>query len=230
MNTIYTFGDGFALGHIWPEWPQILQALMPDTQVANTAAVGAGPEWLVYKFVQILPQNSTVIFQWPQADRFDKLLEDRAWTDLANTDPVYDFNQHDGWWLSSASRMPKVREYHTEFVQRNQHIMRLATYRELVRHTLENNNCKYLFITTQEQSTYARKFTENVRLNQVQPSPIVHFKWLTEIVIPAIGLEIDQTRSSKLENLIVNQQWEPFYYDRDQLWDTLLEELNNPDT
>ena len=230
MSTIYTFGDGFAVGHIWPEWPQILQALLPNTQVINTAAVGAGPEWLTHKFVQILPKNSTVIFQWPQADRFDKVLEDQRWSALADADSTYSFNQHDGWWLTSASRTAEVREYHTKFVQRKQHLLRLEMYKELIKNTLENNNCKYVFTSTHDQSIYARKFPENIRLNQTQPSPFVHYSWLIEHILPAVNLEIDQSRSNILKNLILQQNWEPFYYDRTKVWDDLLEELNIVDT
>ena len=45
MNKIFCFGDGFATGHIWPEWPQILQELAPQYQVINTAGIGAGSEF-----------------------------------------------------------------------------------------------------------------------------------------------------------------------------------------
>ena len=58
MKKIYTFGDGFATGHLWPEWPQILQALVPDYQVHNTAGIGAGAEWLVSGFVDLIPDLS----------------------------------------------------------------------------------------------------------------------------------------------------------------------------
>jgi hypothetical protein len=52
MKKIFCFGDGFATGHIWPEWPQILQALVPNCQVVVTAGIGAGSEFLV--FIKIL--------------------------------------------------------------------------------------------------------------------------------------------------------------------------------
>ena len=94
IKNIYTFGDGYATGHLWPEWPQILQALVTDYQVVNTAGIGAGPEYLVHKLVQQLDkmQNSYVIFQWPSPNRFDKLIENDHWVDIANNDPVYHFN------------------------------------------------------------------------------------------------------------------------------------------
>ena len=53
MQKIFCFGDGFATGHIWPEWPQILQTLLPDKQIINTAGIGAGAEFLVSGFADL---------------------------------------------------------------------------------------------------------------------------------------------------------------------------------
>ena len=117
MKKIYTFGDGFATGHLWPEWPQILQALVPDYTVNNTcSAIGAGAEYLVTGLVDLVPElaNNLVIFQWPMAARFDKLIEDKHWFHVGKTDPVYHFNFHKRpygiWWISSASQQPQVKE------------------------------------------------------------------------------------------------------------------------
>jgi len=225
---IYTFGDGYAAGHIWPEWPQILQALLPDCTVINTAAVGAGPEWLVHKFVELVPvmQNSTVIFQWPQADRFDKLLEDPWWKAIADSDAVYDFNQYNSWWLSSASNSPKVKQYHREFIQSQQHQVRLNTYQVLVKNTLENLNCKYIETSTKDQESYSRRSEFNsIRQQEIQPSPAVHFEW-----VMGLGLDISKTRANKLKTLIDCQEWTPYYHDRELVWTTILAELNNPNT
>lgn len=225
---IYTFGDGYATGHIWPEWPQILQALVPEYTVINTAAVGAGPEWLVHKFVELVPkmENSTVIFQWPQADRFDKLIEDQWWQDLADSDKIYSFNQHNNWWLTSASATPKIKQYHREFVQPKQHQVRLSTYQVLVKNTLENIGCRYISVSTAEQERYSRspQFL-NSRQREVQPSPIVHLCWLLEL-----GLDINADRANRLKTLVNQQEWVPYYYDRDQVWRNILAELNNPNT
>ena len=88
---IFTFGDGYATGHIWPEWPQILKALCPEHEIINTAGIGAGYEFLVSNFVYMLPQlhNQATIFQWPHPQRFDKLLEDESWDDIIKNDTTY---------------------------------------------------------------------------------------------------------------------------------------------
>jgi hypothetical protein len=233
MSNIYTFGDGFATGHIWPEWPQILQALLPEHNVINTSAVGAGAEWLVHRFVQLLPTiDGTVIFQWPQANRFDKLLEDPNWTEIANNDPVYNFNQYtyndETWWLSSASTHPLVTSYHREFVQENQAAARISDYKVLVSHSLPSKKCRYVEVDTRSQDIFSndKKYIQ-LRQTEVQPSPLVHYDWLIEVVLPATTLVYDKTRAASLRNLIQCQEWIPFYYDRQLVWDSLLTKLNN---
>jgi hypothetical protein len=226
MNKIYTFGDGFATGHIWPEWPQILQALLPDYNVINTSAVGAGPEWLVHNMIQQLPNmaNSKVIFQWPQANRFDKLIEDSTWQEIANKDPVYAFNQHKSknelWWLSSASKQKEVQEYHNIFVQNAQHNTRWQDYKILIKHTLENFKCTYVAIDTSDQEKFSRDviFSE-VRLNEIQPSPVVHFRYLIDIVLPQLNnIVVDEHRLLVLQSRIFSHFWKAYDPDRDEIW------------
>lgn len=234
MKKIYTFGDGFATGHIWPEWPQILQALVPEYSVVNTcSAIGAGAEYLVTGFVDLIPEikNQLVIFQWPQASRFDKLIEDESWFRVGKTDPAYHFNFYKRpygiWWISSASQQPQVKEYHENFVQSGQHKIRLQNYQTLVRNTLENLNCAYYFTSTDEQQYYSTltRFAET-RQQQVQPSPAVHYYFLTEKILPNISIPYDATRAQRLENLIIHQQWQAFDPDCNDIWHDLVARLN----
>ena len=233
MKKIYTFGDGFATGHLWPEWPQILQALVPDYQVHNTAGIGAGAEWLVSGFVDLIPDltGHTVIFQWPQADRFDKMIEDKHWFVIGKTDPVYHFNFHKcsygTWWLSSASKQPLVREYHEKFVQTGQHKLRLKNYQTLVQNTLENISCPYYFTSTPEHHNYSisNRFQET-RQQEVQPSPIVHYYFLVEKILPNINIAVDPARRQRLEQLITAQPWQPYDPYRAAIWQDLVAHLD----
>jgi hypothetical protein len=233
MKKIYTFGDGFATGHLWPEWPQILQALVPDYQVHNTAGIGAGAEWLVSGFVDLIPDLSEhqVVFQWPQADRFDKLIEDKHWFVIGKTDPVYHFNfhkcTHGIWWISSASQQPQVREYHEKFVQAGQHHLRLKNYQTLVKNTLENINCKYVFTSTHEQQYYStlNRF-KDVRQQEIQPSPIVHYYFLVEKILPNLNITVDKSRQQRLEQLITAQPWQPHDPYQAAVWQDLVARLD----
>lgn len=233
MKKIYTFGDGFATGHLWPEWPQILQALAPDYQIHNTAGIGAGAEWLVSGFVDLIPDltGHRVVFQWSQSDRFDKLIEDKHWFNIGKTDPVYHFNfykcTHGTWWLSSASQQLPVREYHEKFVQAGQHHLRLKNYQTLVKNTLENINCNYVFTSTHEQQYYStlNRF-KDVRQQEVQPSPIVHYYFLVEKILPNLNIAVDPARQQRLEQLITTQTWQPYDPYQAAIWQDLVARLD----
>lgn len=232
MNKIFTFGDGFATGHLWPEWPQILQALLPEYAIVNSAGIGAGPEWLVHKFVNLLPDiaNNIVVFQWPQADRFDKLIENADWNDIVNSDPVYHFNLHSDddntWWLSSASETPIVQQYHT-IVQQKQHKIRRKNYEILVKNTLENNNCNYYFTSTLDQQLFSnQKRFYTTRQNNIQPSPIVHFYFVTEVILPNLKIQVCENRILNLMQLITTQDWHAYDPDRDEIWNNITSKLD----
>jgi hypothetical protein len=225
INNIYCFGDGYALGHIWPEWPQILQALLPECKVSVIAGVGAGPEWLVTRLVQELEHmhNSTVIFQWPQSNRFDKLVTDQRWQHIGQQDPVYHFNFHSAkqqtWWLSSASDHSDVRQYH-KTVQLAQHQQRLDNYQILVRNTLENIGCHVVFTSTHTQEQFSKQTQfSNIRQQQVQPSPLVHFYFVKEVLLPQ--LKQKPVAMDRLRQLIVDQSWIAYDPDRESIWQQL---------
>jgi hypothetical protein len=218
-NNIYCFGDGYAHGHIWPEWPQILEALLPDHTVITVSGVGAGPEYLVTRFSQLLPMDGTVIFQWPQADRFDKIIEDDNWMQQVTVDPVYHFNTYTEnnikWWLSSASTNSNIVEYHKKYIQPTQANVRLKTYQILVRTILENTNCPYVFTSTREQEIHSQQDSA-IRGHEIQPSPLSHFNFLTEKIMPAINLH--NRHAQILKDLITKQMWIPYDPNREEIW------------
>jgi hypothetical protein len=232
-NKIFTFGDGFATGHIWPEWPQILQALLPDYQVINTAGIGAGAEFLVSGFVDCIPDmhGSTVIFQWPQHQRFDKLVEDDSWQHIITNDPVYYFNTvadcgDRKWWLSSASKMQEIKDYHNRFVQSSQHIHRQNVYKALITQTAENLNCRLIHTETELENRFSHEERfKLIRQTEVQPSPIVHFYWLIEKIIPQLGVKVDAELKKQLELLVTQTRWVPYDPDREEIWLKIKEQL-----
>jgi hypothetical protein len=233
MKKIFCFGDGFATGHIWPEWPQILQTLVPEHQVINTAGIGAGTEFLVSGFVDLidLMHDSIVIFQWPGAARFDKLVEDDSWQNIIANDPTYHFNvnvdaQGRNWWLSSASTVQDVQCYHSLYVQQSQHNRRQQVYQTLVSQTASNLNCQIVHTSTWSADTFSQhdRF-RSTRQTQVQPSPIVHFYWLIEQIIPQIAITVDQNLQKELELLINQTQWIPYDPDRESIWSEINAKL-----
>lgn len=227
-NKIYCFGDGYAHGHIWPEWPQILEALLPEYEIKVISGIGAGPEYLVTQFSKLLPVDGQVIFQWPMANRFDKIIQDEYWDNILSTDPVYSFNtythEQDTWWLSSASKSDDIKEYHLKFVQTNQAIIRLNVYRSLVKEILDKSGYRYVFTSTDEQEEFNQNYL-SVRGNEIQPSPLSHFYFLIEKIMPALNLT--SYNHTALEHLLTACNWIPYDPDRTEIWQTIKTQLKN---
>jgi hypothetical protein len=214
---IYTLGDGYATGHIWPEWPQIMQALLPDYKVVNLAGIGAGAEFLVSQMVDHVTSNSYVVFQWPYPKRFDKLV-DENWDKIIKSDPVYHFNIVNGWWLSSASTQPEVEHYHKFYINSTQHNKRLSVYQTLTKHMLKDLGCVYCDISTDSQEKFSQldRFT-HTRLNEIQPSPIVHLHYTLEVVLPGLEIIPNKDRVDVITSRIYQTDWIPYHPDRESM-------------
>lgn len=229
MNSIFCFGDGYAHGHIWPEWPQILQALLPETQVIACTGIGAGNEYLTNLLIQFGDQikDQTIIFQWAQPGRFDKLIEDDQWLARAKRDPIYHFNLYESagktWWLSSASTDEKIKEYHNFFVQNSQENLRLINQKILIESYLKLHSCNYLFVSTKEQELFCSSYPTQLRGTEVQPAPLLHFYYIKEVLAPKLDLNIDIDRYNKLEQLIKQHKWQAYDSDRDEIWQKMSE-------
>jgi len=232
-NKIFCFGDGYAAGHIWPEWPQILQALLPDHKVITQAGIGAGPEWIVTCIVNSLTDltGHSVIVQWPQPNRFDKIINNDRWRQIVATDPHYNSNlytvgQHT-WWLSSASQLPQITQYHDQYVCWQQHQQRSGDYQQLVKHALANLQCHYVSDSVQNQITYSQagRFKE-IRQREVQPSPMVHFCYLVEHLLPQLNVSVSEHRLLQLQKEIHAQAWIPYDPDRQSIWEDLVNRMS----
>jgi hypothetical protein len=219
-------------GHIWPEWPQILQALLPQYQVIVKSGVGAGNEFLIDQLLNSSCQGHSVIFQWAHANRFDKLLQDDYWTYMAKQDPVYFFNFETNpsgtWWLSSASQNQKIQEYHNFFVQSQQSQLRLKNQKILVENYLQNQNCNYWFTSTYEQEQFSCAHKENyLRGTEIQPGPQMHFYFVVECIKPALNLQIDKDLQQKLQTLISNTRWKSYDPDRVEIWQNICTQISS---
>jgi hypothetical protein len=209
-----------------------LSALVPDYQVVNSAGIGAGAEYLVHRLVRQLDamRGNHVIFQWPVADRFDKIVEDQRWADIIKNDPVYHFNtvadDMHVWWLSSASQQKEIRTYHEFFVQAEQQRMRVEDYKILVQNTLENIGCETHYTSLVEEVNYSRQDRfQDIRQQEVQPSPPVHYYFLMECILPNTTIQVDTARAQHLEQLLLDQPWQAYDPNRAQIWQELTQRL-----
>lgn len=232
MNKIFTFGDGFATGHIWPEWPQIMDALLEDYEIINISGVGAGPEFLVTSLVNNIDKlrGQTVVFQWPFAFRFDKLLEDDTWDKIISSDTTYCENiktiNDQRWWLSSASLTDEIAEY-SKFIQEKQAQTRLEVYKVLTKHTLDNLLCNYYFTSTIDEILFSKQSRFHLtKLQEIQPSPVVHYYFVVEEIIPSLGIELSINKKKTLENLILETKWVPYDPNRDEIWNEIVNKID----
>lgn len=229
MNKIFCFGDGYAHGHIWPEWPQLMQILFPNLEVFVASGVGSGNEFLVKQLLDFGDQlqNQLVIFQWAQAQRFDKVVEDDKWLEICNKDKVYDFNLYNDinttWWLSSASDNTDIKKYHNFYIQQKQANIRLDMYKKLVDGYLRNLNCKVIFTSTEQQEKFSRdsRFV-NTRSNEVQPSPIVHLDFVLEELLPQTNLVPNQKVLEYLKHAVGSTKWKAYDKDRAENFNNMV--------
>jgi len=231
MNNIYCVGDGFAHGHIWPEWPQILQALLPDMNIHLISGIGSGNEFLISRLLQHDVVDQTVIFQWADARRFDKIIEDKQWEDTAKLDPIYHFNFYQDrnytWWLSSGSENKDVRLYHAFYVQKKQAHQRLLDQKKLLAGYLISRNCLYVEISTDQHEAYSKESRfGHIRGKEVQPSPFVHLQFVKEILLPRLHIDVDIDRANYLERLISDHDWQPYDPDRTEIWNNMVKDLD----
>lgn len=240
---IYTFGDGFASGHIWPEWPQLLDAITDS--VENYGHVGSGNEFIFNCAVKAaLKANSNDIFlvQWAKSDRFDKIIEDSYSESVKQADSVYSdidktvFDQT--WWSSSASDQEIIKDYH-RLVGPIQSQNRSKLFAIALSYTLKFLGIKHLYfstypidfldedtellpwIDTDGMESYSQKFSN--RGNEVQPTPIVHLNYLKENILPRLNIELDQ----KIVDLVENVNFVAYDPDRDEKWNDLREKISN---
>lgn len=232
ITKIATAGDGFAANHIWPMWPHILQMTTIDTELASLGAIGAGNEYIFNSVLEHINSNETdlVIVQWAQSPRLDLIVDTNHKADIVKQDPVYNENMYDNWWLSSASTQPYVKTYHKDYIGIVQSRQRTKNYIISLAAILESRNIPYRFTTTYTSEHYPNRDINwdnwvwhspgsgmqeysllpefsSIRLNEVQPSPLVHLQWVLDILKPSLNLQWEFTHIEKLRELFARGDW-----------------------
>lgn len=251
---IYTFGDGFAAGHIWPEWPQLLEPILQKC-VRNFGHIGAGNEYIfncAVKSALNANTNDIFIIQWAPSDRFDKLLEDYIWENLQKTDSVYNeitaekYNQI--WWATSGSSLSEITRYKEFYIQPQQAINRTVLYMIALSKLLTNLNIQHLYFSTysfnysshdnyknlkeiswvelgQGMQEWSTQYPE-IRGIEIQPKPIIHVKYIIEKLLPKLGITIDLDIINKIYLLTNKINFVPYDVERAQVWMNLKNEIS----
>jgi hypothetical protein len=246
---IYTFGDGFAAGHIWPEWPQILSAVCNEP-VINYGYPGAGNNFIFSTVVEIaltIDEPSTFIVQWTNWNRFDKLLEDDSWNNTIQNDKkyshaVYEVNNKK-WWLSSGST--QMNDYRKKYQQQKQQQLFDIYHMVLLYEFLKQKGhvCFYCLtydfdinkLTNEQLSLLSQLPWINKLLGmdsvinlldrgtEIQPLPLGQARWILDFLsLPSL----DKIKLTHLIDLISAQQWIPYNPDREEIWTQLVQKLS----
>lgn len=245
---IYTFGDGFAAGHIWPEWPQILQAVSHDI-VINQAYPGAGNDLIFSTALRTAwsaEKISTFIIQWAPCRRFDKLLEDDSWNHIIKNDSKYAnavYQVYDQkWWLSSGSN--QVLDYHNKYQQIQQKTLFDIYHMILLNQFLISQGHRCLYLWTYDFDSAGldpctkQQFNQlpwingsqgmdtlidrSLRGTDIQPLPLGHALWVQQYLIEFV----DEPKLNKMIELLSDVCWVAFDPDRDEQWNQIKNQLS----
>jgi hypothetical protein len=81
-----------------------------------------------------------------------------------------------------------------------------------------------MFTSTAEQHSFSLK-NSKVRGTEIQPSPLSHYYFLIEKILPGLGLHSINT--AKLKDLLIAQKWRPYDPDSEEIWQNIKNQLKN---
>ncbi len=251
---IYTFGDGFAAGHIWPEWPQLIEPILHQP-LKNFGHIGAGNEYIyncAIKSAFTATSDDLFLVQWTDCMRFDKLIEDKQWEMIQETDKVYQgitatsFDQT--WWSTSASELDEINQYKSFYIQFQQATNRTVLYMITLSKILNSLNIRHVYFSTYsfDHSTHTNykelkelpwidfpmgmeewsRDHDKIRKNEIQPSPLIHLKYIIEKILPKLQIKINIKILDEIYKLVDDYDFEPYHWDREQIWKNLKNEIS----
>lgn len=224
MNLL-TIADGFGDHKVCPDWypyymkwPELIKLMTRGVNVVNFSHQGAGNEYIVNRLRNNVAGKDAVLIQWVPPDRLDLVLShqpqfEQFWTEQIARDPVYNNNvvqadQH-RMWLSSASKIAPVIEYHQKYINMQQHQSRSQLFVDYATLLLKNvkhgflltKGSKYLESTVTDHShwlwhepfqgmsefRYVSQYAD-LDLGLVQPIPLIQFDFVRQFIQPRFDL------------------------------------------
>ena len=236
------FGDSRAVPSWYPDyikWPEIIKLMTRGITLHNLSRYGAGNEYILNCLRNNLANKQAVIVQWVMPDRLDLILShdseyNNFWSQKISRDPIYNNNivscGNDSVWISSASTMPEVREYHTKFIGLRQHQLRSQYYIDYATLLLKDiphgfmltKTSNYLDETVREHNNwfwnqpfqgmcefrYHSKYAA-LELDIVQPLPLVQFDFIRRFIQPKFNLPWRSEREiHAVENMLYRKYQE----------------------
>lgn len=215
------FGDSVAVPPWYPayiKWPEIIKLMTRGLTLTNLSRYGAGNEYIIQCLKNNLENKNAVLIQWAIPNRLDLTLSHNAettqfWQEQIANDPVYNDNivgvGGNQIWISSASTLNCVKEYHTKFIGLKQHQIRSQIYVDYAKLLLQNiphgflltKNSKYLAETVKDETNWYwherfcgmcdfrhhSKYSE-LDLGITQPIPLIHFDFIRQFIQPRFDL------------------------------------------
>lgn len=215
------FGDSVAVPPWYPDyikWPEIIRLMTRGLTLTNLSRYGAGNEYIIQCLRHNLQNQDSVLIQWAMPNRLDLTLSHDAehtefWQKQIASDPVYNHNVVrvglDQIWISSASTLDPVREYHKKFIGLRQHRSRSQIYIDYATLLLQNiphgflltSNSQYLDETVKDDTDWywherfcgmcefrnSSKYAE-LDLKLVQPIPLIQFDFIRQFIQPRFDL------------------------------------------
>jgi hypothetical protein len=215
------FGDSVAVPNWYPnyiKWPEIIRLMTKGVTLTNLSRYGAGNEYIVQCLRNNLVNQHAVLIQWAIPSRLDLTLSHTPeytefWKTQIASDPVYHNNivqvGQDQMWISSASTLSSVREYHEKFIGLKQHQIRSQIYIDYATLLLQNvphgflltSNNKYLEKTIKNETNWywherfcgmcefrTHSKYANLDLKITQPIPLIQFDFIKQFIQPRFKL------------------------------------------
>lgn len=215
------FGDSQAYPVWYPDyfkWPRILGLMLKHVEILDFCRYGAGNEYLLWNLRQHHQHADVVLVQWAMPNRLDLLLHHtpevrQIWQQKILQDPIYNDNiitvQDHQWWLSSASGVDWITQYHSNIMCLQQQQIRSMMFVEHAHSMLKGkshgfmltNDSDYLKNVDVTADTWIwhrpwhgmdswRHHSEYnyLDLGLDQPIPLIHFDFIKKFIMPRFDL------------------------------------------
>ena len=233
MIKILCVGDGFGKGHVHPMWPQILTKVVHNTQIDNLCEVGAGNEFIANAVIDACEhaEYDYVFVQWALSQRLDLINQNQnGITKAIVKDPTYN-NKYSNvllkkrsWWLSSASKIDLIKDYHKNYITNEQHCLRSIFYIKMIDMYLKEKKITNLFFSSYNldfldlsesklidwsnwhnekigMHEYGKKYLPKYTSKEIQPHTMVHIDYVQNVLCPSVGLEPDSLKLKEMRSI-----------------------------
>lgn len=219
MNLL-TIADGFGDSGAYPlwykgylKWPELIQLATRGVQLTNLSRYGAGNEFIVEALRNNIQDKQAVLIQWAMPDRLDLLLAHNEyynfWNEVIKQDPSYSDNVVNGYWISSNTQNPDVREYHRKYITVEQHRRRTRLYVDYAELLLNKHGIPFKFMLTADSPYLSTGNADNwifhhpwrgmdsfrtesefadLDFGYRQPIPLIQFDYIQKYIQPNFDL------------------------------------------